>query len=131
MATAINRPVWSDAIRGKRAEVWFRRDASAWDLAARLDPVVTEDSKAAAAKLLDSIQRYALADAREWERENSSEWYCNSTLHKEKQAALDRRRSRLQTALAPYHCKMCNNGLYPTIVDTVTKRNLYLLHYFD
>lgn len=131
MTTAINRPVWSDAIRGQRAEVWFRRSQSAWDLAARLNPVVTEDSKAAAAKLLDSIQRYALADAREWEHENSSERYCNSITHKQRQAALDRRRSRLQAALAPYHCKMCNYGLYPTIVDTITKQSLSLLHYFD
>ena len=60
----ISRPVWSDSICGKRAEVWFRRSVSAWDLAARLGDV-TEESKATAAKLLDSVQRYALADARE------------------------------------------------------------------
>ena len=128
---AIPRPVWSDAIRGHRAEVWFWRSCSAWDLAARLDPVVTEDSKAAAAKLLDSIQRYALADAREWERENSSERYCNSRYHKDRVAMLDRRRVRLEKALAPYRCQLCNYGLYPSIVDTDTRETLSFLHYFD
>lgn len=129
--SAIPRPVWSDAIRGRRAEVWFRRSQSAWDLAARLDPVVTADSKAAAAKLLDSIQRYALADAREWERENSSERYCNSRYHKDREAMLDRRRVRLEKALAPYRCRLCNYGLYPSIVDADTRETLSFLHYFD
>lgn len=128
---AISRPVWNDAIRGHRGEVWFRRSQSAWDLAARLDPVVTEESKAAAAKLLDSIQRYALADAREWERENSSERYCNSRYHKDREAMLYRRRERLEKALAPYHCQLINYGLYPSIVDTDTRKTLSFLHYFD
>lgn len=127
----VARPVWSDAIRGRRAEVWFRRAVSAYDLAARLDPVVTEDAKDTAAKLLDSIQRYALADAREWERENSSEWYQASDLHKERQKALDRRRERLEKQLAKYGCKLVNYGLYPSIVDEKTGADLYALHYFD
>ena len=127
----ISRPVWSNAIRGHRAEVWFRRAVSAWDLAARLNPEVTEESNAAAAKLLDSIQRYALADAREWEMENSSERYCNSQTHKDRQSMLDRRREKLQRALFPYRCKLVNYGLYPSIVDTKTKETLSFLHYFD
>ena len=128
---AITRPVWSDAIRGHRAEVWFRRSRSAWDLAARLDPVVTEESKAAAAKLLDSIQRYALADAREWEAENSSGRYCNSRAHKYREEMLDRRRIRLKKALEPYRCRLINYGLYPSIVDQDTGEALHFLHYFD
>lgn len=128
---AIPRPVWSDAIRGHRAEIWFRRSQSAWDLAARLNPVVTEDSKAAAAKLLDSIQRYAIADARERDMGNSSERYCNSRTHKDREAMLDRRRVRLEKALAPYRCRLCNYGLYPSIVDSDTRETLYFLHYFD
>lgn len=126
----ISRPVWSDSIRGKRAEVWFRRSVSAWDLAARLGDV-TEESKAAAAKLLDSVQRYALADAREWEAENSSERYCNSRVHKHREGMLDRRRERLEKALAPYRCRLINYGLYPSIVDADTKENLHFLHYFE
>lgn len=127
----VSRPVWSDAIRGRRAEVWFRRAVSAYDLAARLDHEVTEETRDAAAKLLDSIQRYALADAREWEQENSSEHYQASDLHKRRQKALDKRRERLQKALFPYRCKLVNYGLYPSIVDTKTKETLHFLHYFD
>lgn len=127
----VARPVWSDSIRGKRAEIWFRRSVSAYDLAARLAPDVTEEAQATAAKLLDSVQRYALADAREWERENSSERYCNSQYHKEREAMLDRRREKLQKALAPYGVRMENYGLYPSIIDAATKRELYMLHYFD
>lgn len=129
--TSVSRPVWSDAIRGRRAEVWFRRAVSAYDLAARLNPEVTEEFRDAAAKLLDSIQRYSLADAREWERENNSERYQASDLHKERQKALDRRRERLQKQLAKYGCKLVNYGLYPTVVDDETGADLYLLHYFD
>lgn len=126
----ISHPVWSDAIHGKRAEVWFRRSVSAWDLASRLGDV-TEDSKNAAAKLLDSVQRYAMADARECERENSSERYCNSRYHKDREAMLDRRRSRLEKALAAYHCHLVNYGLYPSIVDAETGETLHFLHYFE
>lgn len=129
-ANTISRPVWSDAIRGKRAEVWYHRSVYAWDLAARLGDV-TEDSKAAAAKLLDSIQRYVLADAREWEAENSSERYCNSSAHKYREEMLDRRRKRLEKALVPYRCRLVNYGLYPSIVDADTKGTLHFLHYFE
>lgn len=131
MNAIVTRPVWSDAIRGRRAEVWFRRAVSAYDLAARLDPEVTEEARDAAAKLLDSIQRYALADAREWEQENSSERYCNSALHKYREEMLDRRRERLEKQLAKYGCRLVNNGLYPSVIDGETGENLYLLHYFD
>lgn len=127
----VARPVWSNAIRGRRAMVWFHRAVSAYDLAARLEADVTEESRDAAAKLLDSIQRYALADAREWERENSSERYCNSRYHKDREKMLDRRRERLQKQLAKYGCKLVNYGLYPSIVDTKTGADLYALHYFD
>lgn len=127
----VSRPVWSNCIKGKRAETWFRRSVSAYGLAARINPEVTEEAQAAAAKILDSVQRYALADAREWERENSSERYCNSQYHKEREAALDRRRERLQKALQPYGVRLVNYGLYPSIIDVATDRNLYMLHYFD
>ena len=127
----VSRPVWSDAIKGKRAEVWFRRSVSAYDLASRLSGEVTETEYAAAKKLLDSVQRYALADTREWERENSSERYCNSLTHKQRESALNRRRERLQNALYHYRCKLVNYGLYPTIIDTKTRESLNFLHYFD
>lgn len=127
----VARPVWSDAIRGRRAEVWFRRHCSAWDLAQRLHAEVTEEAMIAAKKLLDSIQRYALADVREWEMANESEWYCNSERHQRREAALDKRRERLQLALKPYRITLVNYGAYPTLIDDETQRELYFLHYFE
>lgn len=127
----IDRPVWNAAIRGRRAEVWHRRHCSAWDLASIIDgPQVTETEYNAALALLDSVQRYALADAREWEMENSSERYCNSAYHKEREKQLDARRERLQARLARYGLKLVNYGLYPSIVDG-NGNNKYFLHYFD
>lgn len=127
----VERPVWSDAIRGKRAEVWFHRYRSAWELASIVcGDHVTEEEYEEAKKLLDSVQRYALADAAEWERENSSERYCNSQYHQERVKKLDARRGRLQKRLARYGLKMVNYGLYPTIIDS-DRRDMYMLHYFD
>lgn len=127
----ISRPVWSPAIKSRRAEVWHWRYVSAWDLASIIDGQnVTENEYNAALALLDSIQRYALADAAEWERENSSERYCNSEYHKQREKQLDARRARLQARLARYDLKLVNYGLYPSIVDGAgcTK---HFLHYFD
>lgn len=127
----VARPVWSNAIKGKRNEVWFRRYRSAWDLAAIVCGVnVPEEEYNEALKLLDSVQRYALADAAEWERENSSERYCNSQYHKDRERQLDARRERLQKRLARYGLKMVNYGLYPTIVN-YSGCDMYMLHYFD
>ena len=127
----ISRPVWTPAIKGKRAEVWHRRYVSAWDLASIVcGENVTEEEYAAALKLLDSIQRYALADAAEWERENSSERYCNSAYHKERKKQLDARRDRLQKRLSRYELKLENYGLYPSIVDADRNTKCFL-HYFD
>lgn len=127
----VTRPVWGSHIKGKRAEVWFRRYRSAWDLASIVcGQCVTEEEYAAALKLLDSVQRYALANAAEWERENSSERYCNSAYHKERERQLDARRERLQALLARYGLKMKNYGLYPTIVNS-RDTAMFMLHYFD
>lgn len=126
----IDRPVWNPAIKG-RAVVWHYRYCSAWDLASIIDgDEVTETEYTAALKLLDSVQRYALADAAEWERENSSERYCNSVYHKEREKQLDARRERLQKRLDRYGLRLVNYGLYPSIVDGAGN-NKYLLHYFD
>ena len=127
----IDRPVWTRAIKGRRAEVWHWRYCSAWDLASIIDgEKVTETEYNNALKLLDSVQRYALADAAEWERENSSERYCNSAYHKEKEKQLDARRKRLQERLKRYGLQLVNYGLYPSIVDS-NGNNKYFLHYFD
>lgn len=127
----IDRPVWNPAIKTRRAEVWHWRYCSAWDLASIIDgEKVTETEYNAALALLDSVQRYALADAAEWERENSSERYCNSAYHKQREKQLDARRERLQKRLARYGLKLVNYGLYPSIVDSAGN-NKYFLHYFD
>lgn len=127
----IERPVWTPAIRGRRAEVWHWRYCSAWDMASIIcGNQVTEEEYNAAAKLLDSVQRYALADAAEWERENSSEWYCNSAYHKEREKQLDARRKRLQKRLDRYDLRIVNYGLYPSIVDS-DRNDKHFLHYFD
>jgi hypothetical protein len=126
----ISRPEWNKAIKG-RSLVWYWRYCSAWDLASIIEgEKVTEEEYNEALKLLDSVQRYALADASEWERENSSEWYCNSTYHKERERQLDARRERLQKRLSRYGLKMVNYGLYPTIVDQDNNAK-HMLHYFD
>ena len=127
----IDRPVWSPAIKGRRAETWHYRYCSAWDLASIIDGErVTETEYNAALALLDSVQRYALADAAEWERENSSERYCNSSYHKQREKQLDARRERLKKRLERYGLQLVNYGLYPSIVDAAGN-NKYFLHYFD
>lgn len=127
----ISRPVWTPAIKGRRAETWHWRYCSAWDLAAIVcGENVTETEYNAALALLDSIQRYALADAAEWERENSSEKYCNSAYHKQREMQLDARRDRLQKRLARYELRLVNYGLYPTIIDAAGNSKNFL-HYFD
>lgn len=126
----IDRPVWNPAIKG-RSVVWHYRHCSAWDLASIIDGcLVTEPEYNAALALLDSVQRYALADAAEWERENSSERYCNSAYHAQRERQLDARRDRLQKRLERYGLKLVNYGLYPSIVDG-NGYKLNLLHYFD
>lgn len=131
MTNYIARPEWSPYIKGNRAQIWFYRHRSAWDLAAIVcGDNVTENEYNDAARLLDSVQRYALADAAEWERENSSEKYCNSAYHAQREKQLDSRRERLQKRLARYGLKMVNYGLYPTIIDD-TGKNMYMLHYFN
>ena len=127
----IDRPEWTPAIKGRRAEVWHWRYCSAWDLASIIDGErVTETEYNAALALLDSVQRYALADAREWELENSSERYCNSAYHKQREKQLDARRERLKKRLERYGLQLVNYGLYPSIVDN-NGNNKYFLHYFD
>lgn len=120
-----------------RALVWYWRAVAAYNLAARIDgEEVSREEYDAAAKLLDSCQRYALADAHQWERVNSSERYCNSTQRKEDEKKLDARRASLQKRLARYGVKMENFGLYPSICYTDPARkyervNGVSLYYFD
>lgn len=126
----INRPEWNKSIKG-RAIIWYRRYCSAWDMASIIDGEnVTETEYNAALALLDSVQRYALADANQWERENSSERYANSAYCAQRERQLNARRDRLNKRLSRYGLQLINYGLYPSIVDS-ERRQKYFLHYFD
>lgn len=128
----VQRPTWSNAIRGKRAEVWFWCYVSAWDLAHIIcGDEVTQEEYENALSLLNSIQRYALADAHEWEMENNSERYCNSAYHKQREKQLNARRDKLQAKLKRYNLKLVNYGLYPTITSLDGNTTYHFLHYFD
>lgn len=130
----ITRPEWNKYIKG-RAIVWYRRECSAYDLAKRITGEnVTETEYNIAFNLLNRVQRYALADAAQWERANTYEKYCNSKSCEEDEKRLDRRREKLQKELDRYNVKLVNYGLYPAIIHVESngyERDLYALHYFD
>lgn len=120
--------------------VWFWRAQSAYNLAAMIDGEnVTREEYEAARKLLDSCQRYALADAAQWGRANTYEHYANSEQCKQDEKRLDERRARLNGRLSRYGVMMFNYGLFPEIVkidEEGKKTNCYsradgvALHFF-
>ena len=116
-----------------RALVWYQRHCAAYQLAQRVckPDAVTEGEKAQAMDLLNSVVRYALKDARQWERANTFERYANSRRCKEDEARNDRTRETLQKRLARYSVKLVNFGLYPSTVDAYSGEDLHLLFYFD
>lgn len=68
-------------------------------------------------KLICRIARYAIADARQWQRDNTSELY-NDRQSVEAERRLNARRARLDAELAErYGCRLVNYGLYPSIVE--------------
>jgi hypothetical protein len=125
--------------RSHRACVWYNRARAAFDLAT-LDALTTAADKAAdrvpteayekARKLLDSVQRWGLADARAWELDNDSRYY-NSAWLKTRQAQLAKRRVKLNKELAEYGLQIDSYGLYPCIRE-ITKpgTDMYLLYWF-
>lgn len=125
--------------RSHRACVWYNRARAAFDLAT-LDTLTTAADKAAdrvpteayekARKLLDSVQRWGLADARAWELGNDSRYY-NSEWLKTRQAQLTKRRVKLNKELAKYGLQIGSYGLYPCIRE-ITKpgTDMYLLYWF-
>ncbi|MDY5003937.1 MAG: hypothetical protein SO057_07335 [Atopobiaceae bacterium] len=85
-------------------------------------------------KALDIILRtirYALADAREWERQNNDEAYCNSRTAEHKTELLEKRRAKLEEEWNAYGLTMVNYGLYPTITDHKGGSSVIYLAYFD
>src|SRR5699024_1101397 len=93
-----------------RALVWYHRHCAAYQLAQRVckPDAVTEGEKAQAMDLLNSVVRYALKDARQWERANTFERYANSLQSKEDESRNDRTREKLQKRLARYGVKLEN-----------------------
>lgn len=126
--------------RSHRACVWYNRARAAFGLAT-LDALTTAADKAAdrvpteayekARKLLDSVQRWGLADARAWELDNDSRYY-NSEWLKTRQAQLAKRRAKLNKELAKYGLQIDScYGLYPCIRE-ITKpgTDMNLLYWF-
>lgn len=93
----------------KSSRVWESRNRNAQKLAGMGDG----NEEKAMSLILRTI-RYALADAHEWERENTSEWYCNSREAEHKVALLEKRRANLEREWNEYGLTMVNYGLYPT-----------------
>ena len=110
----------------KRDRVWDSRNRNAHKLAKMGDG----NEEKAMSLILRTI-RYALADAHEWERENTSERYCNSSAHEHKAELLDRRRANLEREWNKYGLTMVNYGLYPTITDAKGGSDVIYLAYFD
>lgn len=134
------RPISGDyECRNHRACVWYNRARAAFDLAT-LDALTTEADKAAdrvpteayekAKKLLDSVQRWGLADARAWELDNDSRYY-NSEWLKTRQAQLAKRRVKLNKELATYGLQIDIYGLYPCIREIAKPgTDMNLLYWF-
>lgn len=68
-------------------------------------------------RLICRIARYAIADARQWERDNTAELY-NEQQSVDAERRLNARRARLDYELSTkYGLRMVNYGLYPTVVE--------------
>lgn len=110
----------------KSQRVWGSRYRNAHKLAEMGDG--NED------KALDLILRtirYALADAREWERQNNDERYYNSARAAHKNELLRKRRAGLEAEWNAYGLTLVNYGLYPTVTSHKGGSDVIELAYFD
>ena len=82
--------------------------------------------------LIRRIARYAIADARQWERDNDSDRY-NERQSVEAERRLNARRARLNAELSEhYGCRLVNYGLYPSIVECGNEgREVCTIAYYD
>ena len=110
----------------KSQRVWDARRRNARKLAEMGDG----DEDKALDLILRTI-RYALADAREFEMENTDEAYCNSARAAHKAGLLERRRARLESEWAAYGLTLVNYGLYPTVTTHKGGGDVIGLDYFD
>ena len=110
----------------KSQRVWADRYRNAEKLAAMGDG--DED------KALDIIVRtirYALARAREWERENVDEAYAASKHAAHKSDLLEKREKRMKEAWSAYGLTLVWYGLYPTVTDHKGGASIIHLAYMD
>ena len=127
-------PTWNIS---RHDMVWLLRERSAWDMA-DMTGGATIKRVADAASLLDRIQRFAMADARQAEAEENPCNYKTDGKPRDflarKADQLARRRDRLQRELSDYsggQLVMRWFGAYPTICNADNTRSYYFLHYFD
>ena len=108
-------------------EVIRARYAAAETLAARGDGDIDK-----AYSLIRRIARYALADIRQYERDNTAELY-NERQSIEAERRLNARRARLDYELSTnYGARLVNYGLYPSIVECGSeKREVCTIAYYD
>lgn len=108
-------------------EVIRARYAAAEILAARGDGDVDK-----AYSLIRRIARYALADVRQWERDNLEELY-NERQSVETERRLNACRARLDYDLSTnYGARLVNYGLYPSIVECGNERRVVCtIAYYD
>lgn len=114
-----NTPTWKGEIMN---EVIRARYAAADTLAARGDGDVEK-----AYSLIRRIARYAIADANQWERDNTEGQSVDA------ERRLNARRARLDYELSTdYGARLVNYGLYPSIVECGNEgREVCTIAYYD
>lgn len=112
-----------------RALVHYWRACNCYKLAERKG-TPTAEAVETATNLYNRLIRYALADAHQWEYENTSERYANSKQAESDRARLDKRRANLEKELTAYGLRLYNYGLYPSIIDSDGRHEIELI-YFD
>ena len=111
----------------KRYGVWTSRYLNAHKLADMGDGDFDK-----ALDLINRTIRFAIADAREWERDNDSEYLrYHAERHAHQEELLAKRRERLQEEWGKYGLTMVWYGLYPTITTAKGQGEVIYLAYFD
>ena len=114
-------------VMDKRYGVWASRRLNAQKLAKMGDGDFDK-----ALDLINRTIRFALADAREGERDNDSEYLrYHAKRHAHQEELLEKRKDRLQAEWGKYGLTMVWYGLYPTITTAKGQGEVIYLAYFD
>ncbi len=131
----VPRPYCSERLN-KRDAVWYQRHVSAWELADMTGGATAEHVEECG-KLLDSIQRHALAAARHWEADNDPRNFDRDgkprPAHQREEERLQTRCTKLKKRLEDLTggaLRLESHGLYLSVVDK-RGRDMYMLHWFD